>query len=332
MVPADCSPCGRRSEIQRAVSPSSFFEPPSVGTFDFAAREPRKSQQIHAYAANLWGLLASADVEVRDSQDDSYLKSFTFIPRREIVAAPYGHFDHRLESVGMPVELDSIEIPFVHNNSLTGFANEQDTYNPVAFGHDTPLLGPTAHPISLPPLELNELLVDQFHESEDGPELLDLSALPPLPPTPPPESALPVLRSYIPATHDDEWQEENESSLHSRPSYSIQDISPPQSPVLWPVDDDIVDVAIFLAKGHSLDCWCMFCQEPPELIDAESWINDDEWSTASTGEASQAPSVCSAWESEWGTFVDVATWEEEEWTFEGDVSDRKPSSVAHGPW
>ena len=72
---------------------------------------------------------------------------------------------------------------------------------------------------------------------------------------------------------------------------------------------DFVDVASFLEMGHVPNCWCRPCQNPsednnedlPELINFEDV--GEEWMVCSSGTAARSPSVCSAWEWEWGTVV-----------------------------
>ena len=81
-------------------------------------------KQIDAYAANLWGLLAPETAETNDSRNTPFDYDFRCTPTRHVFASSYGVFDHRLESIGMPVELDGIEIPFVHGHCLIGFENE----------------------------------------------------------------------------------------------------------------------------------------------------------------------------------------------------------------
>ena len=76
-------------------------------------------------AANLWHILNSpANTNYKYDED---LNTFTYHPISDIFAAPYGTYDHRLEAVGMPVELEDtgidLPLPFVHANCLTGVAN-----------------------------------------------------------------------------------------------------------------------------------------------------------------------------------------------------------------
>ena len=303
------------------------------------ARKLNCEERDEKSAANLWKILTSSEHPIRGDDNDLYPRSFSHQPVHEMYAAPHGVYDHRLESVGMPIELDSTPVPYVHANSLTGHANDRGSDLFPTSEEDVILFD---EPANLAGIEerlggLNEMVMDPYMDEGYTDALLAVLDLHPLPPSPSPYAAAgfpePVDSVIVQdRTLDNEL---NQSDAHFQ---SERALFHPPSPRLRTPDEDLVDVATFLTMGHALNCWCNDCGEPPELIFGDTLVeDDDEWMVYSTTENERSPSVSSVWEWEWGTVV-----HDEEKKVErapppyqpswDDEFPCLPSSVAHRAW
>jgi hypothetical protein len=298
------------------------------------------SDEAEASAANLWRILTSPERPPRDADDNPYLNSFAYRPTEDIFAAPYGHFDHRLESVGATIELDNTEIPFVHANSLTGHANERGSDPTLVSDYDTRAVDSVT---TLTPMQefmygLNEFVVDHDVEGPvEGEE-----TLPPLPPSPSPSHEGTGSVIMTTQTYNDGPLNQNEDR-----TLSNSDAQYNSEKALFDLeaayrtdsnDDDIVDVATFLAMGHSSNCWCYDCDyETPELLDLGSTDEEDGWALCSTDVEGATPSVGSEWEWDWSRSMSEEVVEEDEmdgagWQFAGEPGPPSASALAHGAW
>ncbi|KAK3724166.1 hypothetical protein LTR37_001290 [Vermiconidia calcicola] len=307
-----------------------------------SAAKIRKDEEATSSAANLWRILTSPEQPARSSGKAPYINSSAYQPTDCVAAMRYGTYDHWLESVGMPFELDNTEIPFAHRNSLIGHANERGSEpTPVSEGDVIVFESPKAKaPVQEMIYGINELVVDSYDEGEYTDALLAHLNLPPLPPSP----ELILSESVVTGgkTHDNSLHNasvvENELSMsdaHFNSEQALFELTSPEC--LKGADQDIIDVATFLTMGHSDNCWCNDCGEPPELVSPNEWIEDDEWMVYSSDEEVRSPSVVSDWEWDWGT---VGGAEEKEaawysWSSQpgwDDMHSYKPSSVAHTAW
>jgi hypothetical protein len=302
------------------------------------ARKAKCDEQHGKSAANLWKILTSSEHPVRGDDNDLYPRNFSYQPMDDMYVAPHGIYDHRLESVGMPVELDSTAVPYVHANCLTGHANERGSEPLPTSEEDVVLFD---EPADLKGMQkylggLNEMVMDPYTDEGYTDALLAVLNLPPIPPSPSPYTVAGFpepVDSVIMQDHNLD-NELDESDAHFQ---SEQALFHPPSPTLKSSDDDLVDVATFLTMGHAMNCWCNDCGEPPELLFGDTFVEDDDWLVYSTTDDERSRSVSSAWEWEWSTVVI-----DEEQKVErapppyppswDDEFPCLPSSVAHRAW
>ena len=237
----------------------------------------------------------------------------------------------------MRIELGNTEVPYVHANSLTGHANERGSEAWPTSEENMIIFDSTAtfSPVQELPTGTNEPVVDPYSEQGYTEALLAVLDLPPLPPSPDPEDTAPIVTDPVPQSCCDD----GEQALANPDSYFKDELAlfqlPP--PAFEAADEDIVDVAMFVAMGHSPSCGCTDCAEPPELLSADSLIEDDGWMVYSSVDEVRSPSVCSAWEWEWCKFLgndedDAARptcYSRPAWD---DVFPCTPSTLTHGPW
>ena len=292
--------------------------------------QDRGDEQSDAYPANLWKILNPREDGtpnyIYDSDDDTV----AYRPTEEVFAAPYGHFDHRLEAVGLPTELEDTQIPFVHGNSLTGHANECADYPLPPSAQDSVIFGPAEHATAVGVegfTGMNEMAVDPYADENYTNAVLAAIDLVQVPPSPP-------------SNHEDQAQHPAPSTHHHS-----------EQALFEPLDDDIVDIAPFLPQTHITQCKCQDCSEPPELVGTDMLTEDEGWmvySTMQEGIPPSTPPTTSGWEWEWGTFVNDADGGEEGDAATGLAGGNAanaaaleafypcgpctPSSVAHGSW
>ena len=303
--------------------PAKLFEPVVQGAVEV---DVTCNKQHEASSGNLWHILNTPRNALRGDDNGLYQRNLTYKPVDEMLIAPYGTYDYRLESVGIPVELESTQVPYVHSNSLTGHANERGSEAWPTLEKQTIAFDSTSSMTLVQELlaGLNKQVVDSYTEEGRADALLAVLDLPPLPPSPDLEDVAPLVTDHMPERHHNE----DEKTLYELPI--------PMSNGNWM--DDIVDLAVSVAgQDPSYDCWCKDCAEPPELLTTERMTEDDGWMLYSPAEGTRSPSICSAWEWEWDTFVG----EEEKEVARRPCSNQPeweglfacaPSTVAHGAW
>lgn len=290
-----------------------------------------------ATAANLWRILLTPEKQSAADEDghEAYLNSCAYQPTETMLAAPYGFYDHRLQAVGAPIELDATAIPFVHANSLTGHANERGSETIPAldsgvFIYDTALYGPVEEFM----FGLNEYVVDQDYATQRA-----LEALPPLPPSPIP---VPMDAGSLESKIQSEDTVMQTTGLavdapdaHYSSECALFDLVTAADAL---VDDDLVDVATFLTSAHGSDCWCDECEcNWPELNNDISPTHEDAWPEYVCSLGPTSPAIESDWD-----------WADENWLSneEREVSrsrcavkplwddffPNRPSSLAHRRW
>lgn len=258
----------------------------------------KRDELTVAHAANLWQILATPGRGPENSATNPYVETWVCRPKQTIFAAPRGSFDYKLETVGTPVELGSREIPFVHDNSLTGHSNERATF---------PLLPDDSAIVLTPITELLTGLNELFNEQDEQPErrcpLSTAVELSTLPPSPCLESTVPVFKINRLATCTDADDEENLSTSDAH-FQSEQDLFHLPSPMFKAIEEDLIDVATFLKMGHAPNCWCLDCSEAPELVHGDALTEDEGWMVYHSAGHTVSSSDCSTWKDEWGTFVE----------------------------
>ena len=306
------------------AKPKTLAEPvEQVVTAAETAAKARHDEQTEATAANLWRILTAPANQFYADDNGLYQPNFAYKPSHELYAAPDGIFDYRLSAASMPVELDDTQLPYVHANSLTGFANERGSEAWPASEGGVPLVDSAIvmEPVQEPQVGLNELVIDPYTEEGYADALLAVLGLPSLPRSPelnPTSSAI------------------SDTPPHEPPKFDVPCKNLTQAPTS-PSDDNIIDIMTFLSTSHTMHCWCNECAEPPELVTAESLIEDVGWMVYSAAGATTPSTTSPAWEQEWGTFIgdgDIEVsrrpcssqsgWDE--------VYPCTPSSLAHGAW
>jgi len=277
-----------------------------------------------AYPANLWHILDAPASEVDHAYYDSYEKNLTWD-----WAANQSDWLEMFDSAYALSELAASELPFVHANSLTGFANERASGETPCPRLELPAYTPLEQSSTIQELlvGLNELVVDQYMEEEYAENVIAaLENLPPLPPSPVQEPATLVFKHNVQAlptntehgdvlpAYDAHYQ--SEQALFRTASTT---------------DDDIVDIVTFLRTQCAPDCWCEDCKEPPELLpsdseaDEEPWVDFSEiggWSAPVSPLLLGADLACAFDDDE----------EDETWGEWVDFPHCSPTALAHGPW
>ena len=149
---------------KETVQPTSS----SVGSTTAEDRDGR-AEHSDAYAANLWRILNTPEMRAQ-TKDDVNVRAQASQPVQDIFAAPYGIFDHKLGSIGQPIELESTEIRYVHGNSLTGHANERAEFPVPTSEEDIVLFEESASmtPVQEWLYDMNEFVVDPYSSIDEG--------------------------------------------------------------------------------------------------------------------------------------------------------------------
>lgn len=195
-----------------------------------------------AYPANLWHILDAPASELDHDYYNSYEKNLTWD-----WAANQSDWLDMFDPAYALSELAASELPFVHANSLTGFANERASRETPCPRLELPAYTPLERSSTIEELlvGMNELVVDQYMEEEYAENAIAaLENEPPLPPSPVQGPATLDLESTLQAlpantehgdvlpAYDAHYQ--SEQALFRTSS---------------PTDDDIVDSPTALAHG-----------------------------------------------------------------------------------
>jgi len=277
-----------------------------------------------AYPANLWHILDAPTSEVDRDYYDSYEKNLTWD-----WAANQSDCLDMFDPAYALSELAVSELPFVHANSLTGFANERASYETPCAKLELPEYIPLEQSSTIQELLVctNELVVDQYMEEEYAEKIIAaLEDLPRLPATPIPKPAKLHLEGTL-QTLSADTEHGDVLPAYDAHYQSEQALFRTSSPT----DDDIVDIVTFLRTQCAPDCWCEDCKDPPELLpsdseaDEEPWVDFFEiggWSTPVSPLLLGAELACAFDDDEedeiWGEWVDFPRC--------------SPSVLAHGPW
>jgi hypothetical protein len=256
-------------------------------------------------AANLWKILKSTERPIRYDDNDLYPSNVSYQPIDHLHVAPYGIYDHHLERVGMPVELDNTEIPYVHANCLTGHANERGSEPYPTPEEDVTIFEAAAYPHQIEDYlgGLNELVMDPYTDEGYTDALLAILDLPPLPASPDLEHSAPIVTDphAVDQVNKGVRTELESSDAHFKSEQALFHPQPlaPRAP-----DDDLIDVATFLKMGHGTNCWCNDCGEPPASLSGDTFVEDDGWMVYSSTDDYDWP----AWSAP-ATPNDVQTWQ-----------------------
>ena len=277
-----------------------------------------------AYPANLWHILDAPASEVDHDYYNSYEKNLTWD-----WAANQSDWLDMFDPTCALSELGASELPFVHTNSLTGFANERASRETTCPRLELPAYTPLEQSSTIQELlvGLNELVVDQYMEEEYAENVIAaLENLPPLPPSPVQEPATLVSKNALQELPMDIEHEEflPAYDAHYQSEQALFETSSP-------ADDDIVDIVTFLRTQCAPDCWCEDCKDPPELLPSDSEADEEPWvdffeiggrSTPVSPLLLGAELACAFDDDEedeiWGEWVDFPRC--------------SPSVLAHGPW
>lgn len=172
----------------------------------------------------------------------------------------------------LPPELDSHEIPYVHLNSLTGYANECD------FEEDS-----ASHPVYDSAICWQDAATQT---SAPTTPIYELSALP-LTPREPMQDLMgseifPLVYQAAETIPLADSIELADSTAHYTSEQQLFEATQVPLPPSRP--DSPCDLATFLAMGHNENCWCRDCEEAPEMVRDEdiSADEDDGWMVWST--------------------------------------------------
>lgn len=244
----------------------------SSSTSESSAHE-QHSDAATPSAANLWHILS-----------DLQLERINFQPSRY-----ESEWDENDGGVELPdsfseqpaiAELDGRALPYVHQNSLTGYENESAAYHSGnhCFDDCGGILSDSAI-----------YLADLFSNVDDAPPEYELAAVPWLAtPMSPRITELQASLSYYPtidvATESPTNTDSDDIARSSEQFESEQKLfdaavntTLPQSQI-----ESECDLAMFLSMGHVENCWCRDCDEPPVLVDDETVFtptseDDDYW-------------------------------------------------------
>ncbi|KAF2167307.1 hypothetical protein M409DRAFT_22734 [Zasmidium cellare ATCC 36951] len=222
--------------------------------------DPTNSLDQEPTAVNLWNILS----------DEIEKKRYTHAGDRESSLEDDSNFPGGVpiyaesSEAPLPAELDGKEIPYTHENSLTGFANEVAELH--AGNHQQDLV------LSDSAIYLAEAISHIDDEAAD----CELAAMPwPLTPALPiPEILYPFLSTEerIEADTNTDSDDITGSIAHYTSEQRLFDVEPstPHSTA-----ESTCDLETFLSMGHVENCWCRDCEEEPELV-------NDEWATPLT--------------------------------------------------
>lgn len=226
-------------------------------------------------AANLWNILTQSQQEPAEHCSEP---SVDWEERQSsIEVLPLPRFNGDLG----PFELAGSDVPYVHTNSLTGYANET-----AARHSEYDVLGDSAI-----------YLADMFASRVNVTPLHELYSVP-LPPSP--SESTPALSSCDTSTTNtnleafinvvvDTRTESSEEMLDDSAAHfhSEQELFARPSPKVQPIQspaESVCDLATFLSMGHAKHCWCLTCEEEPELVSEatvmeseQTFTEDDGW-------------------------------------------------------
>lgn len=229
-------------------------------------------------AANLWNILAHCGREVIETASElkmCYCKD----EEADVEPLPVPVFNGQLG----PFELASSDVPYVHANTLTGYANET-----------------AAHHSESNVMEDSAIyLTEMFSSSNNTPSAYEGYEVPSQEPLYVSRPALPMSGYADPVsnvdieTHTDKVLETSielagdeleDSAAHFT---SEQDLFAPPPPLLEQTSQSptasFCDLATFLSMGHAENCWCLACEGEPELVSEETAQEPDEALTEDDG-------------------------------------------------
>ena len=245
------------------------------------ARKLTGNDESDKNAANLWKILKSTESSFRGDDNDLYPSNVSYPPVEDLDAAPFGMHNHRLGSIGMPAELDNTEIPYIHANCLTGHANERGSEPYPTAEEDITIFEAAAYADQVEEHlgGLNEMVMDPYADQGYTDALLAVLDMPPLPASPNLEDTAPVVTDPrpddpVPMVNKGTQIELETSDAHFK---SEKALFHPQPLMSRTPDDDLVDVATFLKMGHTANCWCNDCGEPPASLSGDTFVEDDDW-------------------------------------------------------
>lgn len=152
----------RVQEVPKAPAPAQEVVEASTSSSD---------EQTEVSAANLWRILTSKNDTYKEVAADPCMDSFAAKRPHDFLSPPMAMFDTRVEVIGMPAELESTEIPYVHANSLTGQGNVRaECPGRENEEHRTVICD---SPMALTPTEeiyagMSEMVMDYADEDEDN--------------------------------------------------------------------------------------------------------------------------------------------------------------------
>lgn len=249
-----------------------------IAAFEATRLESRKPS-----AANLWNILEQTRHEPDLQTKEHELSCEDKEPDAEDPPIPV--FNGQLG----PFELagGDIDIPYVHNNSLTGYANET-----AALHSESNVLGDSAIYLTEAFSSSNHLTTGSEQYGMPQPQQHHTST---------PAfvencysdtiwSTKQVEIVSVPKISGDPAVEETEDSVaHFKSEQALFAASEPMEQSSQSASASFCDLATFLSMGHAEKCWCLACEEEPELVSEdttmepeESFTEDDGWMVWST--------------------------------------------------
>lgn len=228
-------------------------------------------------AANLWQILS--DTQDGQQEPEERLRNHTIQSSRSNEDMIPAVDDAQVS------ELDGKEIPYVHANSLTGYANELATYHANGTLSDSVALMAAAF------ISAAEGVLGQHDDSTL--ELCDASTQTE---QQRPRSTLDTYFSaelpeaYLPLPDVDDSSltvsEDADTAIDAHYTSEQELFKAPETPN---PSDSLCDLETFLKMGHVENCWCRDCGEAPTLVEEDTLTEDDGWmvwSTIDNGSAS----------------------------------------------
>lgn len=219
--------------------------------------EIQDSKETSSTAANLWKILM-------DDMPDEKISNRYFQPLRG---------DEEYTSIAAaesPVaELDGLNVPYVHSNSLTGHANH------TAAGHaDRGSLSDSM-----------ALMANMFvHNAERSLETLEANCMDSSPEAKEADLiALPLLPEMSDTSPSSPPAEQKNASVEDSPDLTVtdahflseQDLF--ERPLPPSPSASVCDLATFLTMGHVENCWCRDCDENCTLVGNDTLTEDEGW-------------------------------------------------------
>lgn len=223
-------------------------------------------------AANLWNILVHSPHDPIDklSEQDSGWKDQDV----QIEDLPQSAFDVQHG----PFELAGTEIPYVHNNSLTGYANETATHHT-----ESNVLGDSAI-----------YLADMVASGSSATPTYELYGVPQTRSLPNPEelgsgscSTALDAESYISVVAETQAEVTEgileDSVAHFESEQNLFAASPSMDQPAESSSASVCDLATFLSMGHVQNCWCLACEEEPELVSDATVVESEDSLTEEDG-------------------------------------------------